>query len=114
MNTTPTPKCLWEILVPTIRNNGKPYRLRFHRVWDQKVKQISGGLTILQKIKGHWINPAGTLFVEDMIPVRILATREEIEKIIDFTIPYYEQEAVLAYKVSDEVILKHAKPNKKV
>jgi len=39
--------------------------------------------------------------------VRIIATREEIEAIIDFTIPYYEQEAVLAYKVAEEVILKN-------
>lgn len=84
-----------------------------NKVWDNKVKEISGGMTIMPKSKGHWVNPTGQLFVEEMIPVRILATREEIEKIIDFTIPYYSQEAVLAYKVSDEVILKHAKPNNK-
>lgn len=42
-----------------------------------------------------------------MIPVRIIASREEIDQIVDFTIDYYEQQAVLAYKVSDEVILKH-------
>lgn len=41
-----------------------------------------------------------------MIPVRIIATREEIEKIIDVTIVYYGQDAVLAYRVADEVILK--------
>ena len=33
--------------------------------------------------------------------------REEIEKIIDLTLEYYEQEAVLAYRVADEVILKN-------
>lgn len=42
-----------------------------------------------------------------MIPVRIVADREEIEKIIDITIKYYDQEAVLAYRISNEVILKH-------
>ena len=42
-----------------------------------------------------------------MIPVRIVATREEINRIVDLTLTYYDQEAVLCYKLSDEVILKH-------
>ena len=107
-----TNRSLWEILVPTIRNDGKPYRLRYHKVWDKKVKEISGGLTIMPKAKGQWISPSGTLFVEQMIPVRILATKSEIESIVDLTIKYYSQEAVLAYKVSDDVILKYASPKK--
>ena len=100
-------RCLWEILVPTIRPNGKPITVRFHKVWDKKIHDISGGMTVLSPTKGKWINPVGELFDERMIPVRIIATREEIEEIIDLTIDYYEQEAVLAYKISDEVILKH-------
>lgn len=107
-------RSLWEILVPTIRNDsGKPYRLRYHRVWDEKVRAVSNGLTIMPVAKGQWVNPTdGKLFSERMIPVRVLATREEIEKIVDLTIKYYEQEAVLAYKVADEVILKY-RENKK-
>lgn len=105
---------LWEILVPTIRPNGKPFRTRYHRVWDAKVREITNGLTILPVSKGHWISPAGELFVERMIPVRIVASRQQIEDIINLTIKYYEQEAVLAYKMSDEVILQHrlTKPKK--
>jgi len=80
-------------------------------VWDEKVKAISGGLTIMSPTKGKWISPTGKLFVERMIPVRILATRNEIEKIIDMTISYYNQIAVLGYKISDEVILKYANKN---
>jgi hypothetical protein len=98
---------LWEILVPTIRSNGRPYRTRYHRVWDAKVREISGGLTIHLPVRGHWVAPDGQLFVERMIPVRIAATREQIEKIIDLTLVYYDQKAVLAYRVSDEVILKY-------
>ena len=99
---------LWEILVPTVRKNGVPIRTRFHRVWDAKVRAISGGLTILQPAKGQWIHPEdGTLFAERMIPVRIMCTRSEIEQIIDITLEYYDQLAVLAYRVSDIVILKH-------
>ena len=105
MNT----RSLWEILVPTTKNDGKPYRLRYHKVWDAKIKEISGGLTIMPVAKGHWVAPNGTLFTERMIPVRILASKSEMEKIVDMTLIYYSQEAVLAYKISEEVILKERK-----
>lgn len=101
-------KCLWEILVPTIRNDGRPIRTRFHRVWDARVRDISGGLTIMPPARGQWVAPSGDLFVERMIPVRIVATLDEISDIIDFTMKYYEQLAILCYKISDMVILRHA------
>jgi len=92
-----------------MRNDGvRPFHLRYHRVWDAKVREISGGLTIRPVEKGQWTYQ-GVLFKERMIPVRIIATREEIEKIVDMTLVYYEQLAVMAYKVSDEVILRMAK-----
>lgn len=100
---------VWEILVPTVRRlePEKYYRTRYHRVWDQKVRAITGGLTIMTPAKGQWINPeTGELFSERMIPVRIVATRAEIERVIDLTMDYYDQLAVLCYKISDEVILK--------
>lgn len=99
-------KELWEILVPTVRNDGRPFRLRYHRVWDAKVREISGGQTIMPVAKGRWIHN-GELFSERMIPVRILATKDEIEKIVDLTLKYYDQIAVMAYKVSNDVILKY-------
>ena len=75
---------LWEILVPTVSNAGKPYRTRYHRVWDQKVRAISGGLTVMPVAKGQWVDPAdGKLFVERMIPVRVIATREQMEAIVE-------------------------------
>jgi hypothetical protein len=99
---------LWEILVPTVRNDGRPIRTRFHRVWDAKVRAITGGLTILAPAKGQWVSPEGELFIERMIPVRIACSREEIERIIDMTLSYYSQKAVLAYRISEEVVLRHA------
>lgn len=103
---------LWEILVPTVRRvDGKPYRTRFHRVWDAKVRALTGGLTILHPTIGQWISPSGGLFRERMIPVRIACSRAQIEEIIDFTLVYYDQLAVMAHKVSDEVIIKHNKEN---
>lgn len=99
---------LWEILVPTMSNEGKPYRTRYHRVWDKKVRDITGGLTIMSVSKGQWVNPAdGELFIERMIPVRIACTREQIEKIMDMTLVYYDQITVMAYIVSEEVIFRN-------
>lgn len=103
-------KGMWEILVPTERRlePGKFYSTRYHRVWDSKVRDITGGLTVMAPARGQWINPStGELFKERMIPVRIMATRDEIEKVIDLTLKYYDQVAVLCYKISDEVILKY-------
>jgi hypothetical protein len=103
----PTDRSLWEILVPTIRRvGGKPYTTRYHRVWDAKVRSISGGLTIQPPVKGQWVSTYGKLFVERMIPVRIIATKDEIEKIVDHTMEYYDQLAVLAYRVGEDIILK--------
>lgn len=113
---------MWEILVPTEKRIKAPrlsgerddefarrnsYTTRYHRVWDAKVRTITGGLTILTPAKGQWVSGDGELFVERMIPVRIVATREQIDRIVDLTLQYYDQLAVLCYKLSDEVILKH-------
>jgi len=102
-------KSLWEILVPTQSNEGKPYRTRYHRVWDAKVRAVANGLTILTPAKGQWVAPTGELYSERMIPVRILCTKEDIDKIIDLTMVYYDQLAILAYKISDDCILRHRK-----
>lgn len=98
---------LWEILVPTVRNDGRPIKTRFHRVWDEKVRAITGGLTVMPVSKGQWISPDDELFIERMIPVRIAVEGEhQIMNIIDMTGRYYEQLAVMAYKISDMVIIK--------
>lgn len=99
-------KKLWQILVPTVRNDGRPFRLRYHRVWDSKVRELSGGLTVTPPVKGQWVDDDGTLYAERMIPVNILATDEEIERIVDMTIQYYEQIAVMYYLVSDQAFIK--------
>lgn len=101
-------KSMWEILVPTVIPNtaGKKFfTLRFHRVWDDRVREITGGLTIMQPSKGQWVSPEGTAFHERMIPVRIVADRQQIDTIIKMTAAYYFQEAVLCYRVSDQIIL---------
>lgn len=98
---------LFEILVPTKRNNGKPIHTRFHRVWDAKVKAISGGLTIFPPAKGLWVAPDGAEFRERMIPVRIACSENEIETIADMSAEYYEQRAIMYWLVSEKVVIKH-------
>lgn len=101
-------KKLWELLVPTERLNPRvgemrPVRTRSHKVWDAMVRAISGGITILAPVKGQWISPTDTLHRERMIPVRIIATDEEIDKIMVMTAKFYFQEAVLAYEISSNI-----------
>jgi hypothetical protein len=74
-------------------------------VWDKKVRSITGGLTILNPVKGQWIASSGTLYAERVIPVRVSATKEQMEEIANFTAKHYEQLAIMFYKLSDEVTI---------
>ncbi len=100
-------KSLWEILVPNYANDGIKYSLDYHQQWDEKVRGISGGLTILKPAKGQWMNDGGVLFSEEMIPVRIYCDEASIDQIIELTMVHYQQEAVLAYEISARVKLVH-------
>lgn len=90
---------LYEILVPTVKNKcdtkKKWFSLKYHRIWDAKVRAITGGLTILPVNIGQWLNPtSGELFIERMIPVKIFATQEQIDQIADITANHYNQLAI--------------------
>lgn len=98
---------LWEVLVPRQTNSGEEIKLEFHQEWDQRVREITGGLTILKTAKGQWISPDGKLFVEPMIPVRVMASKRQMGIIVDFTAEHYKQEAVMFYRVSKKVKIKH-------
>ena len=103
-------KVMWEVYVPTLRKNGKPIHTRFHKVWDQKVMAITGGLSIHHPSIGYWVNPFRRIYRERMIPVRIVATREEIEKVLEITSAHYEdEEEILCYRISDEIIFRGRK-----
>lgn len=98
---------MWEILVPTVSNEGKPYRLRYHKVWDKKVLDISGGLTIMKPALGQWVNPADhQLFHDRVIPVRFIGTHTQKDEIVDMTCIYYDQLAVLCYAVGEKVTMR--------
>jgi hypothetical protein len=101
----PRQKMVWEIYVPTISNDGKPFRLRHHRVWDSRVHRITGGLTILTPCKGFWVDKEDEkLHNERMIPVRIVCSEKDIIRIMEITKEHYKQIDVLAYKISEQAL----------
>lgn len=109
-DTTSTP--MWEILVPTVSNSGKPFSVRQHRQWDAHVTAIAGGMTLIHPVRGTWVDSARSdvdagpqTFTERMIPVRIMCTRAQITEICKETARFYDQLAVLASLVADETVL---------
>lgn len=95
---------LWEVLVPTVNNDGRPFRTRYHKVWDKKVYEITGGLSIMPPLRGKWMHNTH-LYEERNIPVRIACNREQLNEILRFTKEYYKQIKVFAYLISSEVIV---------
>lgn len=104
---------LFEILIPCVKNNGKPVKTKQHKEWDRRVRRITGdGLTVLPPIKGQWVSPSGELFADRMIIVRIIATYSQMEIISDMTAQFYDQEAVMFFELSNEVIIKKYPENR--
>ncbi len=96
---------LWEILVPACDNNGKRFSLNHHKIWDKKVMQVSHGMTIQKIANGRWVSPKCGMFKEKMIPVRFISNQKEAKEIVNFTLSHYNQKAVLAYQLSNNMIL---------
>ena len=102
--TTPTDVklTLWTILVPTERkkSNGVKAGFKFehHKDWDAHVISITGGVTIHKGAIGYW----GQLR-ERVIPCNIACTEEQIIGIAQFTKEHYQQEAVMFWKISEDV-----------
>ena len=92
---------IYEILVPACDNNGQIFPMPHHWEWDRKVQEIAGGLTLLDSVKGKYLNRSA----ERMIPVRIAATYSEMSEIVEFTIDHYQQDAILFYLVSERAII---------
>jgi len=98
-------RCLWEILVPVCRADGREIDVPFHQLWDEKVRAISGGLTITRSVRGQWVYEE-KLFSERVIPCRVLATRPEMDQIARMTIDHYsDQLAVMFYRLSESAII---------
>lgn len=99
---------LWEILVPTQFDDTKEYiSVEHHREWDRLMREVSGGLTMLRSATGQWVH-LGEVHQESVIPVRLIATREQMEEIAKFTARHYRQKVIMVYKISDEVLFMSA------
>jgi hypothetical protein len=98
--------CVWEILVPVADNNGRAFTIEHHRKWDDKVKEIARGLTVMGAAKrGIWISPQGEEFDERMIFVRIACSDAQIEEIAEFTRAHYDQLKVCIFKHQAQMFL---------
>lgn len=101
---------IWGILVPTEIDDQK-VPVSYHSQWDAKVIKITNGLTVMTPVKGCWVNPEfkQTTIRERMIPVMIMATAEQMEVISDITAEHYRQMAIMYYRMSDQVHIRHYK-----
>ena len=98
-------KELWEIYVPTIAADGQDIPLPHHYAWDAQVRQITGGLTLLHTVKGQWRNASDACVHEQMIPVRIMATQDEMLQIAQMTGQHYQQTAIFMFRVSQTAMI---------
>lgn len=96
---------LYEILIPTkFEDTGNVVSLDHHQAWDTVVLRIAGGMTIIRSTAiGRWIHD-GKLYEDNVIPVRIACSKDDIEDIARFTKEFYRQLAIMYYKISDEVM----------
>jgi hypothetical protein len=95
---------LWEILLPTQYDDTKEeISVEHHREWDLLVREVSGGLTMLRSALGQWVH-LGEVQQESVVPVRLIATREQMMDIAKFTAGHYRQKVIMVYKISDDVI----------
>ena len=102
---------IYEILVPTMYGDTrKPISTRNHKMWDEYVRKITGGLTVFKPAKGTWVNAEDNeLFIERVIPVKIACSEKQMKRVVDLTIKHYRQIAVMYYKISDKVEIVYSK-----
>jgi hypothetical protein len=98
-------KKLWQILVPQEDISGEFIPVEIHNKWDRLVREVTGGLTIHRSAKGNWISSNGKLVVERMIPVTIHCSKEQMRDIAYMTKRFYNQEAIMYWKISDDVFI---------
>ena len=96
---------LWEILIPVFDNAPRKFPLEHHWAWDREILKLAGGITILKEVKGKWAVSDQKSIDEDMLVVRIACDIDTMRKILVFTQYHYKQVDVMAYKVSDRVIM---------
>lgn len=99
---------LWLTFVPTQKppkfmpGKKRFFSTRYHRLWDTKVMRITGGMSIWLPIKGKWVSPDGQHYNEDMIPVIVSCTADEMTLVCNTIAAHYAQLGVSRFKLSDD------------
>jgi hypothetical protein len=89
---------LWEMYVPVTNNAGGKIRPHLHQQWRARVRDIAGGLTLLQPVRGEWSspnNPFEAPCIERVTIVRIACSENNIQTIAVFTAQHYRQKEVM-------------------
>lgn len=102
----PTPELigLWEILIPVTHKDGTPVTEKDHRIWRSSLEAI-GVHQFLAPGAVPWIVNEPHLVGVRMIPFRVACTQEQITQVANLTASYFGQDAILLYRVSDDVTL---------
>jgi hypothetical protein len=96
-------KAVWRIMVPVYYNDGRRIPDRVHLEWQDEVVKISRGWTMHATALGAWLEDGASLpLIEDMTPVDILCTEDQLDAIINLTGRLYNQKIVFAYKVTED------------
>jgi hypothetical protein len=98
---------LWTVLVPATYPDGQEIDVFTHRLWDERVRTLVGGLTIMKPVKGEWVSLDGDIFREQMIPVLVACTEDQLDQVIGLVAEFYQQQAVMAYRTSDKCKIVH-------
>jgi len=93
-------KHLWEILVPFADNKDIPFTDDHHNSFRRILRSVSGGTTRNPVADGDWVHK-GRPFKERMIPMRFRACRADAERFGEHARKFYDQIAIMAYKVAD-------------
>jgi len=101
-------KSLWEIMIPKNIDKHTIFHVSSHRQWNKYVEELTGGMVFFSNLDRRWISSTKTSpYFDNKIPVRIFCSKEQMDKIIDFTMQHYDQKHVIAYELSNNIILKH-------
>jgi len=102
------PDEMWEFLLPMI--NVARHRITFteYLEWGNEVKKITTGLVLLPFENASWCDSDGVLFKDGMVPVRVTCNKEHVQDIIELTLTYYQQPAIMAYKISDTCVVRNS------
>lgn len=102
-------RCLWEIFIPKNNNKNTIFQVSHHREWNKKITNetdvilLSSSTTPTKTLDP----PLGqSFFSEEMILIRVCCTKEEFDKILNITIEHYDRKEIIAFKLSENMLIK--------